>query len=98
MMTIEQARKATELADERKQIARAKWNCIAHDPGLEPKSGASWGGSVRYELQHKEPIDEQLAWAIEEFRKRKLDAIDAQLRALGVEPPTMPAADGDKAA
>lgn len=30
--------------------------------------------------------DEELAWAIEEFRKRKLDAIDAQLRELGVDP------------
>jgi hypothetical protein len=31
-------------------------------------------------------VDEELAWAIEAFRKRKLDEIDAQLCELGVDP------------
>jgi hypothetical protein len=38
-------------------------------------------------------IDEALARAIEELRMRKLDAIDAQLREVGVAPPQMATTD-----
>jgi hypothetical protein len=41
---------------------------------------------MRVELGRTEAADEDLQWAIEEFRKRKLDAIDAHQRELGVDP------------
>jgi hypothetical protein len=37
-------------------------------------------------LSNAEAADEELQWAIEQFRARKLAAIDAQLRELGVDP------------
>jgi 3-methyladenine DNA glycosylase Tag len=82
MMTIESVQKAQRLIRERNRIAAAKWNAITDDPNLRERSG-SFGGMA---MRATEPADEQLALAIEEFRARKLDAINAQLRELGVDP------------
>jgi hypothetical protein len=87
-MSLENAEKATKLAAERKRLCAAKWNCIVHDPDpdLDERPGR-WGGNVRYETKDRDIPDEQLAWAIEEYRKRRIGQIDAQLRKLGFEPP-----------
>jgi hypothetical protein len=53
----------------------------------------NFGISISSSHNFRIAIDEQLAWAIEEFRKRKLDEIDAALRELGVEPPQMERAE-----
>jgi len=75
MMSIEAVKQADRLIQERGRIAVAKWDHVVEIPanGL-----ASFLDCV--------PADEQLRSAIEEFRKRKLDAIDSQLRELGVDP------------
>jgi hypothetical protein len=80
MMSIENVKKAEQLIRERSHIAAAKWNRVA-----APQTN-NFGNQVG--LIHSEAADEQLQWAIEEFRKRKLDAIDAQLRELGFDPTT----------
>jgi ribosome assembly protein YihI (activator of Der GTPase) len=73
-MSIDAVRKAEELIKERDRFASTEWNAIAiMDDDL-------------YILIDREPADEQLQKAIEEFRQRKIDAIDAQLRKLGVDP------------
>jgi hypothetical protein len=78
MLTAEQVDQAKNLLAQRAWVARAKWDAVTSRPS-----------SVHYGTQSltPEPVDEQLAWAIEEFRRRRLDAIDAELKALGVEPP-----------
>ena len=65
----------THLIRERNGIATAKWNAVTYH-------SAVYYGSTPTPKE----ADEQLQWAIEEFRKRKLDAIDVQLRELGVDP------------
>jgi hypothetical protein len=75
MMTIENARKATKLADERAVIAAAKFTKLV-----------GTYGQANYPREVSLEIDDR-AWAIEERRTRKLAEIDAQLREPGVEPP-----------
>lgn len=78
-MSIETVKKAEKLIEERGQIVAATWTHVA---GLGSESGISTG----WNYTAGTPADEQLRQAIEEFRKRKLDAIDAELRELGVDP------------
>ena len=74
-MSIDAVKKAQELIREPDRIASVQWSAVAEDPH---KGQNRWYGNP-------EAADEQLQWAIEEFRKRKIDAIDAQLRDLGVD-------------
>ena len=83
MMTIENVKKAEALIRDRSRIAAAKWNAVVDDPNLRERDRYS---GMRMELGRTEAADEELGWAVEEFRKRKLVAIDAQLRELGVDP------------
>ena len=76
MMTIESVQKAQRLIEERNRITAAKWNAIIDDPKLRDRS--QW--IDRMAMGPTEPADEELARAIEEFRARKLDVINAQLR------------------
>jgi hypothetical protein len=75
-VSIENVKKAERLIQERARIAASKWNAVVDDTNLRERQTYS----------SCEATDEQLQWVIEEFRKRKLDAIDAQLRELGVDP------------
>jgi hypothetical protein len=76
-MSIEDVKKAEQLIKERGQIVAAKWDHVAGKPTVRsPLPGLVLGPRA----------DEQLLRAIEEFRKRKLDAIGAQLSELGVDP------------
>lgn len=84
MISIETVKKADALISERRRIASAKWNAIVDDPNLRPKT-TQWVPG-RLQVGQSETADEELQWAIEEFRKRKLEAIDAQLRELGIDP------------
>jgi hypothetical protein len=86
MLSIEAVKKAEKLIQERDLIAIAKWPALR---GETMRRHSHFSSSEEFSL----PVDEPLAMAIEEFRKRKLDAIDAQLRELGVEPPQMKGAD-----
>jgi hypothetical protein len=43
-------------------------------------------GACRQQVQNIAPADDEWLSAIEAFRKRELDEIDAELRALGVNP------------
>jgi hypothetical protein len=74
-LTISAVKKAESLIRERDRIAGENWNAVGH------KACVDYGGISRLEA-----VDEQLQWAIEEFRKRKLDAIDSELVDLGVNP------------
>jgi hypothetical protein len=74
-LTISAVKKAESLIRERDRIVDEKWNAVGS------KAGVYNSGIARLE-----PVDEQLARAIEEFRRRKLDAIDAELIDLGVDP------------
>ena len=69
-MSIEGVKRAGVLIEERSRIVAANWHHVT-EKGL---------------FKDQAPTDEELQRAIEEFRKRKLDAIDAQLRELGVDP------------
>jgi hypothetical protein len=88
MLSIEDVKKAERLIQERDLIAIAKWPILK---GETMRQQRHFSSSEEFSL----PVDEPLAMAIEEFRKRKLDAIDAQLRELGVEPPQMKGADSE---
>jgi hypothetical protein len=79
MMSPESIAKASALLAKRERIAIAKWENLH---GNTERHHGNYRSSEEISL----PVDEELAWAIEEFRKRKLDAIDAQLRELGVDP------------
>jgi hypothetical protein len=85
MMTIESVKKAERLIRERARIAATKWEVLK---GECPVNHGVYQAREEIAL----PIDEQLAWALEEFRKRKLDSIDAELRELGVDPTAQDAA------
>jgi len=86
-ISIANLEKAHALIGARKSIAAARWNSIAYDPGRDPRNTFSPDRNPR----HLEAVDDQLAWAIEEYRKRRLDEIDRQLRELGVDPTTVAA-------
>jgi hypothetical protein len=75
MMSIETVKKSEHLIPELNGIATAKWNAVTNH------SAVYYGSTPT-----PEEADEQLQWAIEEFRKRKLDAIDVHLRELGIDP------------
>ena len=72
-MSFATVKLAERLIQERERIAAAKWDSVTVYPDLA--------------LTPEEPekADEQLIRAIEEFRARKLAAIDAELRELGIE-------------
>jgi len=83
-MSINAVKKAERLIQERSSIVAAKWNavCIVNSSGdvvTTLQRGPFRGADTM-------KADEELAWAIEEFRRRKLDAIDAKLCELGVDP------------
>jgi hypothetical protein len=89
-----------KLIRERERIAAAKWTSVLTDTSLNAClaavfSSVNWSTSTHggFQLADKELADEQLAWATEEFRTRRLASFDAQLRELGVEPPQLAAAD-----
>ena len=73
-MTPKTVQRAQDLLRERRQIAEAKWNALGEID------------NTVFHPKHVERADEELQAAIEEFRKRKLQGIDAMLRELGVEP------------
>jgi len=77
MLSIETVKKAERLIQERGRIVAATWDHVAENPGFALPHGG---------LLNLTPADEQLQSAIKEFRKRKLDVIDADLRDLGVAP------------
>jgi hypothetical protein len=72
-MSFETVKLAERLIQERQRIAAAKWDIVTVYPDLAITP------------HEPEKADEQLIRAIEEFRARKLAAIDAELRELGVE-------------
>jgi hypothetical protein len=78
MISVENAQKAVELVSERQRIAAVKWNAL-----IDSRPG--------YREDKLDAADDELQWAIEQYRKRRLDAIDAELRALGVDPSTVTA-------
>jgi hypothetical protein len=78
MMTLDAVNRAQELGHRREETVNAKWKYVTAD---DPSRVI--GGYVR-----ATQADEQLLEAIEEFRQRLLDAIDAELRELGVAPPS----------
>jgi hypothetical protein len=84
MMTIESVKKAQRLINERNRIAAAKWTQVAEPTPSGHQSFSAYRNTIA--------ADEQLQWAIEEFRARKLAEIDAQLRELGVDPASQSAA------
>ena len=77
-MSIDDVKKAEQLIKQRGQIVAATWTHVA---GLGSNSGITNGWNYKVGT----PADEQLLRDIEEFRTRKLDSIDAQLRELGVD-------------
>jgi hypothetical protein len=72
MLTTQDIERASELIRQRKKIEHAEWTHV----GTHHKMG---------QIYH-EPFDDKLAFAVEEYRGRRLDAIDAELRELGVDP------------
>jgi hypothetical protein len=68
MMSIEGVKRAEVLIEERGRIVAANWYHV----------------TAKGPCRDQAPADEELQRASEEYRKRKLDAIDAQLRELGV--------------
>jgi hypothetical protein len=74
-LSIDAVRKAEGLIKERDRLASAEWNAIATMDDDHPGSGS---------VIDAELADEPLQKAIEAFRQRKIDAIDAQLRKLGI--------------
>jgi hypothetical protein len=76
MMTKEQVRAANLLLAEHERIAKQNWNCTAFIMGGHSREGTE-----------PEAADPELQEAIEAFKRRKLAAIEADLRELGVEPP-----------
>jgi hypothetical protein len=72
-ISFETVKLAARLIEERERIAAATWDRVTGYPGLAITP------------DEPEKADEQLIRAIEEFRARKLAAIDAELRKLGVE-------------
>jgi hypothetical protein len=70
---------ASALLAKRGRIAGAKWENLR---GKTQRQQAGFRTAEEISL----PVDEELAWAIEAFRKQKLHEIDAQLRELGVNP------------
>jgi hypothetical protein len=72
-ISFETVKNAERLIEERERIAAAKWDSVTGYPDLALTPG------------EPEKADEQLIRTIEEFRARKLAAIDAELRELGVE-------------
>jgi len=72
MLTANDVERASELLRRRRWISSAKWDAIVI-------SSFDRDG-------YREPFDDGLAIAVEDFRIRRLAAIDAELRALGVDP------------
>jgi hypothetical protein len=72
-ISFETVKNAERLIEERERIAAATWDSVTGYPDLALTPG------------EPEKADEQLIRTIEEFRARKLAAIDAELRELGVE-------------
>jgi hypothetical protein len=72
-ISFETVKLAERLIKERERIAAATWDRVTgySDLAITP--------------DEPEEADEQLIRAIEEFRARKLAAVDAKLRELGVE-------------
>jgi hypothetical protein len=85
MMSIEKAEKATKLAARREKIVLAKFSELVGTTKHHTSIGVYESNRDNFRMA----VDEQLSWAIEEFRKRKLDEIDEQIRKLGFEPPQM---------
>jgi hypothetical protein len=79
MLSFKDLDRAHRLKAERESIAKARWNMVVAE---RQESGWRTDDAAK--------ADEQLQLAIEEFRARKLAAIDAELRELGIDPGTEP--------
>ena len=84
MITPKKIKQAQSLLHERSRVAKAKWNAVTYDPGLDPSPDVP--AALYQQTGIAEGADEELQAAIEEFRQRKLAALDAQLRDVGVDP------------
>ncbi len=76
MLTVQDIEKASELIKLRERIVRAKWDVVAVGP---QRPG-------QYMVTDFEPFDDELAFAVEKYRGRRIAAIDEKLKALGVDP------------
>jgi hypothetical protein len=87
MVSLGAVRRAEELRKERESVHGARWNAVVYNnrfpapdrsAGLEFTAVLSSSGAVA--------ADEELQEAIEAFRQRELERIDAKLRRLGIDP------------
>ena len=77
MLTTKDVEKASELIELRKSIAVTKWTHVIKKVDAFMRQGL---------VDHTaEPFDDKLAFAVEEYRARRLDKIDTELRELGVD-------------
>ena len=79
MLTPKDIKRAQDLIDRRNLLQRAEWDCVAKKPE------GVFGGIETAALGIEE-FDEELFVAVQEFRKRRIAAVEEELRALGVEP------------
>ena len=79
MLNVCDISKASALIMRRERITGAKWDAVIVTPPTLQRRYAD------PPLQCVEKFDDELAAAVEKFRKRRLADIDAKLRELGVD-------------